>query len=105
MRPHVALSEAVAEKPTPVAGPKKPLAPPPVGKKPGVPLKAGEVPSKPEAPKSSDSVRVELLTKDHSNNHHPPSESNKTEGQFGFVFFLHWGRFTVLHLALSVYVS
>ena len=94
MRPSVALSEAVPEKPTPVAGPKKPVAPPPVGKKPGVQHKAVEAPSKPEPPKSSDPSRVELRSKDLSNNHHPPSELNKTEGQ---LFSSHWGRLTLFH--------
>ncbi|KAK7108258.1 hypothetical protein V1264_016025 [Littorina saxatilis] len=70
--------EEVPEKAAGVAALKKPMAPPPVGKKPGVTHKV-EAPLKPDPPKPSEPARVELRNKDLSNNHHAPSDSNKTE--------------------------
>ncbi|XP_076444847.1 SH3 domain-containing kinase-binding protein 1-like isoform X2 [Babylonia areolata] len=79
--------EPVPDKPltAPVGSVKKPMFPPPVGKKPGLPQKAAEPPPKPEPPKPVEpvvpAVKVEMRHKEPAPNHQAsaPSDSNHVE--------------------------
>ncbi|KAL8614530.1 hypothetical protein ACOMHN_014109 [Nucella lapillus] len=66
--------EAVPDKATPPVGSvKKPMFPPPVGRKPGIHGKAAELPSKPEPPKPAEpAVIVEMRHKEPASNHTAP---------------------------------